>query len=174
MLSAACVRRECVLVTRWFHSVGVDRQVVGAPDETLFDVATEFLSVLERRQLGLDVPEAAFRRSLCEALCVMRMYGVDGWTTPNRRIHYPHEWTQDLETMWTTWLTGRFLTPLFWQNFWGRIPVRRWEAGLDGWRQQMELILPMYIQRTMSLFVAQGLFVDDEDGGFMEVEDGDV
>ncbi len=171
-MASVLEKRERVVVTRWFHQSHFGSEQ-GSPNETLFDVATEFLEALKRRQLGLDVPESSFRRSLCEALCVMRMYGVDGWTTPLRHTVYPHEWTQELNAMWTTWLTGRFLTPLFWQNFWGRIPVRRWEAKLDGWRQQMELILPMYIQPTMSLFVAQGLFVDDEDGGFMEVENSD-
>jgi hypothetical protein len=173
MLSASWVRRERALVNRWFHGGGVDRLVgtphTGAPDETLFDVATEFLSALDRHGLGLDVPESSFRRSLCQALCVMRMYGIDGWSWPVRRSIYPQEWNKDLETMWSTWLYGRVLTPLFWTNIWGRIPVRGWEAEMDGWRQQMELIMPIYICRSMALFVAQGLFVDDETGGFTEV-----
>lgn len=166
MLSSVLVRRERVLVTQWFHNVGVD--------ETLFDVITDFLSVLERRKLGLDCPETAFRRSMCNAVCTMRMYGVDSWSSPHRLVQYPQEWTQELETLWQTWKTGRMFTPLFWTNFWGRHVVREWETGLDGWRSQMELILPLYIQRSMNLFVAQGLFIDDEDGGFTEiVDDGD-
>ena len=167
-------RRERVLVTRWFHQ-GYFGSIQGSPDETLFDIVTDFLAVIGQHKLNLDCSEKAFRRSMCEAVCTMRMYGVDSWSGPHRFVRYPQEWTQELETLWQNWNNGRMFTPLFWTNFWGRHVVRDWEAGLDGWRSQMELILPLYIQRSMDLFVAQGLFVDDEDGGFTEVfDDGDV
>lgn len=147
-------------ITTWFHEEGVD--------ETLFEVAHDFLDILPRRGLNLEVPEKSFRRSLCEAICVMRYSGVRSLASSKRHVYYPEEWTAELETLWQTWLSDNIFTQAFWHNFWSRHLVQPWEYEMAGWRSVFEELMPTYVRRSMDLFVAQGLFVEDDDGGFTE------
>ena len=147
-------------ITTWFHEEGVD--------ESMFDVAHDFLEILSRRGLNLDVPEKSFRRSLCEAICTMRYSGVRSLGASMRHVYYPEEWTAELETLWQQWITNSMFTTAFWHNFWSRHPLQAWESDMEGWRAVFEELLPTYVRRNMELFVAQGLFVEDEDGGFTE------
>ena len=147
-------------ITTWFHEEGVD--------ETLFEVAHDFLDLLPQQGLNLEVSEKSFRRSLCEAICVMRYSGNVALYPSNRRVYYPEEWTEELETLWQNWLSSNIFTTTFWHNFWSRHLVQQWESAMAGWRGVFEELLPTYVRRSMELFVAQGLFVEDEDGGFTE------
>ena len=147
-------------ITTWFHEEGVD--------ETLFEVAQDFLEILPRRGLNLEVPEKSFRRSLCEAICVMRYSGVRSLASSKRHVYYPEEWTAELETLWQTWLSDTIFTSAFWHNFWSRHLAQPWEYEMAGWRGVFEELMPTYVRRSRDLFVAQGLFVEDDDGGFTE------
>ena len=147
-------------ITTWFHEESVD--------ETMFEVAHDFLEILPRQRLSLDVPEKYFRRCLCEAICMMCYSGVGSLGYSKRIVHYPDEWTAELETLWQTWLSDTIFTSVFWHNFWNRHPVQLWESEMEGWRRVFEELMPTYVRRSMDLFVAQGLFVEDDDGGFTE------
>jgi hypothetical protein len=164
MLGKIYTQQIFIQITEWFHNT---REDGGDPAHTLHDMNSEFLTILKLRGLNLAVSEPVFRKAICAALCAIKRFGPD-WSGPHRAFPYPDEWNGELELIWQSWLGSRLFTPTFWKNFWVRLPVSEWEADVDGWRSEMEHILPQYVCRTMDLFVREGLFTEDEDGGFVE------
>jgi len=153
-------------VTQWFHTLIEGKEHMGTPAETIMEMSDLFIDLMKSKRLNLEMSERVFRRSICSALCTMKLYNdVNIYRTIDNNI-YPSEWTVEMEGMWQELLnTPRFLN---WRNFWARVPQRDWEMDLPGWRTGMEYILSSYIRRDIEILIAAGLIIEDEQGDYID------
>lgn len=89
---------------------------------------------------------------------------------PQKRISKPAGWTQEHEAIWVQWLEHEISLEL-WHMFVMR-PVfgydeRRWEIGIEGWRDEIYTFMPFWFVRSMSRFEEidpTGLPDEEEEG----------
>ena len=153
-------------ITQWFHTLIEEKEHEGTPAETIMEMTDLFIDLLKQKGLNLGVPEKAFRRSMCSALCTMKLYEDVNIYKTHPSGAYPSEWNRDVELMWQEWLDVRCFKN--WIAFWARLPVRTWEEGLPGWRKGMESILMAYVQRNIGTLVDAQIIVEDEQGEYVD------
>jgi hypothetical protein len=153
-------------VTQWFHTLIEGEEHMGTPAETIMEMNDLFIDLLKTKHLNLGISEKLFRRSMCSALCTMKLFkDVNIYRTRPNSV-YPAEWNRDVETMWQEWLDVRCFKN--WTAFWARLPVRTWETDLPGWRKGMESILLSYVQREIGVLVDANVIVEDEYGDYVD------
>ena len=153
-------------VTQWFHTLIEGKEHEGTPAETIMEMNDLFIDLLKQKHLNLEVSEKVLRRSMCSALCTMKLYkDVNIYKIRSNSV-YPTEWNRDVETMWQEWLDVRCFKN--WGAFWARLPVRTWEMDLPGWRKGMESILMSYVQREIGVLVDADIIVEDEQGEYVD------
>jgi len=159
-------KREYYKITQWFHTLNEGKEDEGTPAETIMEMNDLFIDLLKQKHLNLAVSEKVFRRSMCSALCTMKLYEDVNIYKTRLDFVYPTEWNRDVEAMWQEWIeVGCFKN---WTAFWARLPVREWESALPGWRKGMESILMCYAQREIGALVDAQIIVEDEQGEYVD------
>ena len=152
-------------ITQWFHTLVDGKEHEGTPAETIMEMSDLFIDLIKSKRLNLGMPDQAFRRNICSALCTMKLYNDVNIYKKTDNI-YPSEWTAEMEDMWQELLNEpRFMN---WRAFWTRVPRRAWEEALPDWRTGMEYILLSYIRRDIEILIRAKLIIEDEQGDYVD------
>lgn len=131
-------------VTQWFHRIHRDEM---SPALSLVEISQRILDYLKSRKLSLTIQEGAFRRNVCEFLC---MYYVAKkrdvpWRGPLSEMPRPPGWSFEHEEQWVEWLRTHVLSSEFWNCFWECTPESIWEYRVGGWRDALEFVVQHYV-----------------------------
>jgi hypothetical protein len=107
----------------------------------------------------LWIPEADFRRNICEAVSTMYVANkqTTNWYGPFSKPVRPEGWTRDDENAWMDYLQFNYFTYDLWQLIWSLVFVGYWESKVPFWRDSVERIMIHYLYVDRS-------FHDDEFG----------
>jgi hypothetical protein len=157
-------------ITAWFHYRDLDG---ASPYQYVEYTVNQFCNDMARRGLNLDVSRQQVLYEMCSATCTMYYYEV--WMrrgrfivgAPKRQFSRPRQWSASLESMWKEYLQTRIAGREYWERFWGVLGHAYWETTItrDNWRDVMQYLLPLYIQRDTHTLLA------GEDIAYHEHED---
>jgi hypothetical protein len=82
-------------------------------------------------------------------------------------IKKPQGWSNEIETIWTDYLSVFYFDDFFWTKIWDRTPIGLWELQFPQYRIFIQTIIPMYIQRNQEFLVQEGLLVKSTHGKYL-------
>ena len=158
-----------VRINTWFY----EKEHGVSPAMTACIIADEFDSRLERMGLDLSMKFGDVRTRICDAICTLYRAALEGKQVrgPARVPGAPPGWNDDVETVWEDFITNFYLDDGFWSDFWGSLDEASWEYAIPRFRAQMQSVLPLYIQRDITLLEDKGLIVQNKEGEYVNPDD---
>ncbi len=131
-------------INNWFHGVRPDGL---SPEISICTFSNLFLAAVKRMGFNLTCNEYAFRRYLCEALCVIFSASKQktGWEGPKSMAPRPETWTNTNEHEWRDLLRSMYFSYSFFESLWEQVGDGEWEKSIPFWRISMENIVLHYI-----------------------------
>jgi hypothetical protein len=119
-----------------------------------WDLATRIQGLVESKGAGLDLSLAKLSRQIMKFVQMRQWYGFNDITGPGHRSFRPPGWNAHRERALQDWIQRTFTLDIWQEAVLGPVfgtDERYWEARCNGWREEMLLYLPAWIQRSVSL-----------------------
>jgi hypothetical protein len=156
-------------INDWFYDDTGDV----SPQDTVYHIADVFEHRILEKGLQLNVPYASFVKALCDATCTMYRAQMENKEVgcPTRIANLPKKWTKEIESAWVDYINTFHLTEEFWTDLWHEIPEGVWESPYPRFREFLQSVIPIYIQRDMETLENEGLVRQTSKGEFIDSKD---
>lgn len=157
-------------INLWLHT---SNYCEFTPAEFIVYVAKMFIKDVNRRRLNIDILDAEFIQSMCQAMC--RQYHASltykSVSGPNRVFSYPSAWNAVCESCWQELLADTYFTTDYWDAFWDKSEFRDLPDFFMGIQQYLAAIMPFYVKRSVDVLLHKELIAETDDRRLIRWED---
>jgi len=159
------------MANEWFNAYtpGLNPcdRVDPSPRDTVTNVCQFFYEDVKLKGYAMSVARERFMRIMYEGMCTLYDQHMKNEMQNLSPAQYsfpcPPGWSPETESIWLDYLHCRVFDLDYWDAFWGCFKECDWEEAVHSWRAEFQALMPLYIYRTFSPLVAEGLITLPDD-----------
>jgi len=157
-------------ISLWLHTTNYCEFT---PAEFIEYVAKAFIKDVKQFRLSIDVSEAQFIKSMCQAMCTHYHASLTYRSSsgPNRDFFYPSGWNAVCESCWQELIADTYFTTDYWEAFWGEPEFRDLPDFFMDIQPYLAAIMPFYVRRSVDVLLHKELIVETYERTFIRWED---